>query len=641
MASVFLSYDRDDLAAAGSIARALEKAGHRVWWDRHIKGGAQYSKEIEAALKSADAVVVLWSERSVESAWVRDEAAAGRDTNRLVPVRLDSTEPPMGFRQYQTIDLTRGRLRRATVSALLGAVDGASGAPAEPLKRPSRTRLLPTSRLAWLIGSVALVLAVVGGLMFWKLWTKSGEVVLSVGAAGTDAASQSFARDLAIKLGTLQTRSETPVRLVEAADSKTADLAFEAGSSGPANASLVLKLPKDSTILWSKDFEQMDGRRPDLVQQVSNTAGRILNCATEGLGGPVKLKRATLKAYLNACAQLSDTGAFDDRQPLLLLLEVVEDSPRFRPAWAALLLLEADLVSPEVSNAEPDPRLIAELRRHIAEARRIDPMMPEAAIAEAALLPPRNFIGRMRLIEQAEERGGRDPQLLLRLAGAFSESGRLREAVNLADQAVKLDPLSPLVHSSYTALITYSGNFNAARRELAKAERLWPGTASVHDAQYRFHLRYGDPQIALRLFERFNDTGGRGPRLLLAARQNPGPATIEPFLEFLRERLRHMENPSAGIGFATLGFAYFDQKEDLFSTLLNWPKADDIAIIAEVLFRPEFAEEQKDPRILLVAKRAGLLDYWRQSGDWPDFCFEPGFPYDCKAEAAKMMTAVR
>ena len=102
MANVFLSYDREDIGRAKSIAAVLENAGHQVWWDRHIKGGAQYSNEIENALKRAEAVVVLWSQRSVRSAWVRDEAAAGRDSNRLVPVTLDKTEPPLGFRQYQT-----------------------------------------------------------------------------------------------------------------------------------------------------------------------------------------------------------------------------------------------------------------------------------------------------------------------------------------------------------------------------------------------------------------------------------------------------------------------------------------------------------------------------------------------------------
>jgi hypothetical protein len=39
MASVFLSYDRDDAAETRSIAQAMENAGHSVWWDLHVRGG--------------------------------------------------------------------------------------------------------------------------------------------------------------------------------------------------------------------------------------------------------------------------------------------------------------------------------------------------------------------------------------------------------------------------------------------------------------------------------------------------------------------------------------------------------------------------------------------------------------------------
>ena len=38
-------------------------------------------------------MVVLWSDASVESAWVQDEAAEGRDTGRLVPVTLGGVPP--------------------------------------------------------------------------------------------------------------------------------------------------------------------------------------------------------------------------------------------------------------------------------------------------------------------------------------------------------------------------------------------------------------------------------------------------------------------------------------------------------------------------------------------------------------------
>jgi adenylate cyclase len=116
MASVFLSYDRDDANTARPIAAALEKAGHSVWWDRQISGGSQFAKEIEQALNNADVVVVLWTRSSVESPWVRDEAGAGRDRGRLVPLSLDETLPPLGFRQFHSIDLGqwsgRGKIPR-------------------------------------------------------------------------------------------------------------------------------------------------------------------------------------------------------------------------------------------------------------------------------------------------------------------------------------------------------------------------------------------------------------------------------------------------------------------------------------------------------------------------------------------------
>ena len=83
---------------------ASRSAGHEVWWDRHIQGGSRFSDEIDRALKDAEAVVVMWSDASVASAWVQDEAAEGRDSGRLVPVALGGCRPPLGFRQFHTID---------------------------------------------------------------------------------------------------------------------------------------------------------------------------------------------------------------------------------------------------------------------------------------------------------------------------------------------------------------------------------------------------------------------------------------------------------------------------------------------------------------------------------------------------------
>ena len=127
MARIFLSYARDDVDEAKQLAERIGEAGHDVWWDRHLHGGSRFAAEIDRALKDAEAVVVLWTPSSIESAWVQDEAAEGRDSGRLVPVSLGSAKPPLGFRQFQTIDL--GKFSADTpIDELLDAIVRTCGA---------------------------------------------------------------------------------------------------------------------------------------------------------------------------------------------------------------------------------------------------------------------------------------------------------------------------------------------------------------------------------------------------------------------------------------------------------------------------------------------------------------------------------
>jgi adenylate cyclase len=138
LSRIFLSYARDDLDAARQLAEGIAQAGHDVWWDRHLHGGSRFVAEIDRALKDAEAVVVLWSDVSVESAWVQDEAAEGRDSGRLVPVAIGSAKPPLGFRQFHTIDLgpKNGHNRPEALDELLDAISRTCGSGVRQ-ERPS------------------------------------------------------------------------------------------------------------------------------------------------------------------------------------------------------------------------------------------------------------------------------------------------------------------------------------------------------------------------------------------------------------------------------------------------------------------------------------------------------------------------
>jgi adenylate cyclase len=145
---IFLSYARDDVDAARQLAEDIAQAGHDVWWDRHLHGGSRFATEIDRALKDAEAVVVVWSEASLDSAWVQDEAAEGRDSGRLVPVAIGSVKPPLGFRQFHTIDLGswNGHGRPNAIDELLDAIGRTCDSGAQQEKRSAAETAKPHAK---------------------------------------------------------------------------------------------------------------------------------------------------------------------------------------------------------------------------------------------------------------------------------------------------------------------------------------------------------------------------------------------------------------------------------------------------------------------------------------------------------------
>ncbi|MBI1186115.1 MAG: TIR domain-containing protein [Alphaproteobacteria bacterium] len=142
MADVFISYAREDRDRAREIAGLIETQGFEVWWDRDLLPGETYAEAIENELDQAHAVIVLWSEHSRRSHWVRDEAAVGRDRNRLIPITVDASTPPLGFRQIHTVSaaaLSADARTRDVFFSSLTSLRGDSAAPLPPERAAPQT----------------------------------------------------------------------------------------------------------------------------------------------------------------------------------------------------------------------------------------------------------------------------------------------------------------------------------------------------------------------------------------------------------------------------------------------------------------------------------------------------------------------
>ena len=642
MASVFLSYDRDDAETARPIAAALEKAGHSVWWDLQVRGGAQFAKVIEEALKAADVVVVLWSKNSVDSAWVRDEATAGRDSGRLVPATIDGTQAPLGFRQFQTIDLidwkrgARGRGYKALEQAIgdnaqdrpAAAGNGAHASRADQ-RSPDTGAKRSTSR--WVAGAaVAILLVSALAFAFWRFTGRASSVpIVAVAAADSSALDQALARDLLVKLGGLWAARTDAVKLTAEArgDGMRPNYSFQA-----AGTSLSL-VGKDGTLLWSKDFDAQAQNRTVLEQSMAYNAGQVLDCVLQA-NGPKdrRLDEQTFKLFLNGCALFGERYWADVESVVPILSQVVAAAPDFQPAWAKLLLAEAQAARGQMvffGRVAP-----GKLPEHVQAVRRLNPRMPELYIAEGALLPLGAVEQRWNLVDEAVRLNPDNPNLWITRSEILAWVGRMKDSVDAARRATELDPLSPGVRGVLIQTLAYAGQVPAAAQELRVAEQLWPGSPSIDDASFRFNSRFGDPREALRLLHSPDFHPPYRTDDLEAYLQ----ARIEPSEANINRAIAAASSPELLIyrRVAQLAqlLADFGRNDQLYRLLMNLPADQNPAT---VLFRPAFRNFRQDPRFMQLAVGPGFLNFWRKSDKWPDFCSDADLPYDCRKEAAKIL----
>jgi hypothetical protein len=163
MADIFLSYAREDRKPIALLAREFERLGWSVWWDNNISIGKPFGREIESALASARCIVVVWSDRSVNSDWVRAEAFEGLNRGILVPVLLRTCIAPLPFRTLQTADLRsigqRG-LGEEFPKVLTALEEILGKPPATPEIAKPRPSIQPVNKEPS------------GSLMRWRLWRK-------------------------------------------------------------------------------------------------------------------------------------------------------------------------------------------------------------------------------------------------------------------------------------------------------------------------------------------------------------------------------------------------------------------------------------------------------------------------------------
>src|SRR5215813_10978358 len=135
MADVFVSYAKTDRPLASKLVAMLEAEGWKVCWDTSLAIGDDFRNEIMTELGRARAVIVIWTDASIKSDWVRSEAGRAQADRKLIPVKLEHLtykDLPPPFDVLHTENVSENDKIRAAVIAQL----------AKPSVEPSAAALL-------------------------------------------------------------------------------------------------------------------------------------------------------------------------------------------------------------------------------------------------------------------------------------------------------------------------------------------------------------------------------------------------------------------------------------------------------------------------------------------------------------------
>lgn len=521
--TVFLSYARADQTQATQLAETLKGAGLDVWWDAMIEGGAAFARSIEAALESCNAVVVMWSRTSVASDWVLDEAARGRDLRKLVPVSLDGTLPPIGFRQYQSVDLSgwNGDAAAPGMVALLRGI-AAAGRPEQGAKAAAGVswRANAVSRRGVLIAAAGTALAGAAGLIAWQRGLIGGRrvtagnsvAVLPFANLSGDDSQAYFSDGLSEELRATLARSPQLQVMAQASaaafrnrQDDAVTIASKLGVAYLLDGSVrrsrdIVRVAADlidgqtGFSLWSQSFDRaMDdifAVQSEIANTVANAlASKITPDGEPGRGGRLAESGGTSSvlaydAYLRG-RSLYGLGA--DEATERAALAQFDVAIAADPGYAAAHAMRARSLTTIANQYGKVGQLAGLYDAAIASAQRAIDLAPDLAEAHSTL-GFTLFQGRLDAraarepFERSRELGAGEATVMARYAQFSARTGRERAASEAMQRALQLDPLNPLIHRAAGSVEYAARNYAASMPPLRKALEMNPRMSRAHAA---------------------------------------------------------------------------------------------------------------------------------------------------------------
>ncbi len=651
MAHLFISYSRADREAIEKLAAALEAAGHSVWWDRHIRGGASFAKDIEAQLSKADAIIVAWSSEANESDWVKDEAVFARDKGILIPICLSQCDAPLGFRQYQMIDFQKwkGDPAAPEVRSVLNAVSELTGGAAPVLETVTPKSVIAKLKTepAYMAGAAAALALVAAVLIF--AFRSAGEPKDETAIAATgplpaptevsiavlpftdmspEGDQQYFADGLSEELlnvlahvDGLKVASRTSAFALKGEALSVGDIAERLkvnhileGSVRKMGATVKITAQlidaRDDRHLWSETY---DRQLSDLFRIQEEIATAVVVELRDQLGmkenTPVSIKTATenmsaYDTYLKARELFAARGIANVQESLRLFEQVVDMDPTFAKGWEGLAAVYGVASSYSIMDRDYSALALAANKK----ALELDPdlSMPYAVIGLTYRGHyPTPWAESFDNLNKAVERDPKNVSAWQWLGMNYIAVGAREDALSAFITCLELDEARQLCRRYRSVVNLMLGNIDEAISDAgANAEVNY---FNGFDAYIPVFLERGDRMMAFAASRMVNWRAGFPHKEYISALENPEsqpPGRLEIFKAWGAEKKVDVADKTN----VMLALRAYDE--------INVDTFDNDY---EDLWLPHFAHYRRSPQFKQLAEDLGITAYWRAHG-FPPQC---------------------
>jgi DNA-binding winged helix-turn-helix (wHTH) protein/tetratricopeptide (TPR) repeat protein/TolB-like protein len=391
---------------------------------------------------------------------------------------------------------------------------------------------------------------------------------------------------------------------------------------------------RNNLTLWSREFRRVEAESEPMLDQIAIHAAYVLRCAFVTRRSKAgRLEPDALAAFVKACdlINLYDGGR---NETLQSAKAVTVRAPRFSAGWSMYAMAAARtslFAAPEEAEA-----LRAEAGDAIECALKLDRRNPAAYLARAVLAAPRDgWLQYERLIRRALAADPEFADAHAMLGDLYLQAGRMQDAVNSYQRAVDADPLSPMNQTNLVPALSGLRRQEQAAAVRDRLYRIWPNSPRVW--MHRLH----NAAFPGKVEDAANVLAGidRAPfkmeadelaafRQYLTAKVSGDPSerrrAAERYVELaLAGRFDTAPAISALSEIGELDRAFLLAREYLGKPFANtW-----------VFFSPPTEAMRADPRFIPLLAATGLVDFWTQTGQWPDFCYDPDLPYNCRESA--------